>query len=113
MKTFLIFIGGFISGILATLFFIFIISLGISSNNSKNELEVQYIEITGKYGTATVHTGMSKDSVQILLGKPDEVDLDEMFNTHYEKWGYNIKNEYIADLVIEFENAKLKGVRQH
>jgi hypothetical protein len=69
--------------------------------------------VTGKKGNVTLHTGMSKDSVQILVGKPDEINLNEMLNTYYEKWGYKLKNEYISDLDIDFEDGKLKGVRQN
>nr|WP_315220655.1 hypothetical protein [uncultured Flavobacterium sp.] len=77
------------------------------------EPEVQYIEVKGKKGNVTLHTGMPKDSVKILLGKPDEVNLDEIVNTHYEKWGYKFRNRYVADLEIDFENGKLSGVRQN
>lgn len=113
MKKFLIFIGGFVAGILATLFVLFIISIGISSNNLQDEVQVQYIEVTGKKGNVTLHTGMSKDSVQILVGKPDKINLSELLNTYYETWGYKLKNKYISDLDIEFEDGKLKGVRQN
>ncbi|MFW5701124.1 MAG: hypothetical protein ACOCWM_05480 [Cyclobacteriaceae bacterium] len=122
MKNFLIFFGGFVVGILATLLFLFLISIGVASNNSENELQfqysenevqAQYIEVKGKKGNVTLHTGMSKDTVQMLVGKPDETDLYEMFNTYHEKWGYRLKNEYISDLEIDFEDGKLKGVRQN
>ena len=113
MKKFLIFSGGFVAGILATLFVLFIISIGISSNNWEDEVQVQYIEVTGKKGNVTLHTGMSKDSVQILVGKPDKIDLHELLNTYYETWGYKLKNKYISDLDIDFEDGKLKGVRQN
>ncbi|SHM44301.1 hypothetical protein [Flavobacterium chilense] len=55
---------------------------------------------------------MSKDSVQLLVGKPDQVDLNELANINYETWGYKLKNEYMSDLEIEFEDGKLNGVRQ-
>jgi hypothetical protein len=111
MNKFLNFIGGFIAGILATLFVLFLISLGISSNDSEHEFQVTYVEVTGKKGNVTLHTGMSKDSVQILVGKPDEIDSYELGNTYYEKWGFKLKNEYVSDLDIDFEDGKLKGVR--
>lgn len=112
MKNLLIFIGGFAAGILVTFFVLFAISRGISSTYSKNEIQVQYVEVKGRKGNVTLHTGMSKDSVQLLVGKPDQVDLNELANINYETWGYKLKNEYMSDLDIEFENGKLNGVRQ-
>lgn len=83
------------------------------------EPEVQYIEIEGKKGIVTVHTGMPKDSVQLLVGKPDEVSLDTYGGSSHEKWGYKIHNRLrlpkdmqIADLRIEFVDGRLDGVRQ-
>ncbi|MBN1463730.1 MAG: hypothetical protein JW922_08675, partial [Paludibacteraceae bacterium] len=64
-------------------------------------------------GNVMLHVGMIKDSVQILVGKPDEVDLSSVGNYTYENWGYKIKNNSVSDLNIDFENGKLKGVRQH
>lgn len=113
MKNFLLFMGGFVTGIFVTLFVLFIIGIGLSASSLENEGEIQYIEITGKKGEVTVFTGMSKDSVEILVGKPDDVELQEMLNTYYEKWGYKLENNLIPDLVIEFENGELKGVRQN
>lgn len=119
MKSFLIFIGGFVAGILATIFVLFLISHAVSSNHSENEVQAQhieqvhYIEVRGKKGNVTLHTGMSKDSVKILVGKPDETQLREFLNTYHETWGYKLKNKYISDLDIDFEDGKLKGVRQN
>lgn len=112
MKSVLIFIGGLVAGILVTFFILLAISISFISNNSNNEVQVQYIEIKGKNGNVTVHTGMSKDSVQILVGKPDNLDLIEIGHTHHENWGYKLKNEYASDLIIEFEDGKLNGVHQ-
>ena len=75
--------------------------------------EIQYIDVKGRKGNVTVYTGMSKDSVKLLLGKSDEVNLYEIGNIHHEKWGYRLKNQYVSDLEIEFENGKLSGVRQN
>jgi hypothetical protein len=72
---------------------------------------VQYIEVRGKKRSVTLHTGMSKDSVRILLGKPDNVALRSYGNA-LEDWGYKIKNRYMADLEINFEDGKLKSLRQ-
>ena len=122
MKQFLIFIGGFVAGAVVTLFVLFVLSFAFRSNYSENEsyIQVQYVEVKGKNGIVTLHTGMSKDSVQILVGKPDEVNLRTYGSTALEDWGYKINNKYglpkeyqTADLTIDFENGKLNNVRQN
>ena len=62
---------------------------------------------------------MSKDSVKLLVGKPDAINLDEIGNIRFEKWGYKINNNFempeeyqMPDLYIEFEEGKLNGVNQ-
>ena len=126
MNKFLIFIGGMVAGALL------LYAIGFRSENSAKEQlrqelikslsqnlqdlnkepEVQYVEVKGKKGNVTLHTGMPKDSVQILVGKPDKVDLHSIGNTAYETWGYKLKNNYLSDLDIEFEDGKLKSIRQ-
>jgi osmotically-inducible protein OsmY len=133
MKQFLIFIGGMVAGALL------LYAIGFRSESSvreqlgqelieklshnlaslNQEAEIQYIEVKGKNGNVTLHTGMPKDSVQILVGKPDEVRLNTYGSSTHEDWGYKINNKYglakeyqTSDLDIEFENGKLKGVRQ-
>ncbi len=126
MKQFLIFIGGMLAGALL------LYAIGFRTENSvkeqlKKELieklshnlenlnqdpDIQFIEVKGKKGNVTLHTGMLKDSVQILVGKADKVDLHSIESTAYEIWGYKLKNNYYSDLNIEFKDGKLKGVRQ-
>lgn len=125
-RRFMPFLAGFITGALF-LFVIFnarynnseaeetreTISEQTASPEKKNYSEnYQFVEVRGKKGNATLHTGMSKDSVQSLLGKPDQVDLTTLGKTHHETWGYKVRNKYIPDLEIEFRNGKLDGVRQ-
>ena len=66
-------------------------------SNSLSDLnkapEVQYIEIRGKKANVRIHTGMTKDSVRIIIGKPDKVDLRTYSNSTTETWGYFIKNK--------------------
>ena len=83
----------------------------ISNNLTTQEAEVQYIEIKGKKGNVTLHTGMTKDSVRILVGKPDNVELRSYGNA-LEDWGYKIRNNIYPDLEINFEAGKLKSLRQ-
>ena len=123
MRQFLIFIGGMAAGALL------LYAIGFRKESSvreqlgreliqalandfaKQEAEVQYIEIKGKKGNVTVHTGMTKDSVRILVGKPDNVRLRSYGNA-LEDWGYRIRNKYVPDLEINFEAGKLKSLRQ-
>ena len=84
----------------------------LSDNLTKQDGEVQYIEVKGKKGNVTLHTGMTKDSVRILVGKPDNVELRSYGNA-LEDWGYKIRNNYYPDLEINFEAGKLKSLRQN
>ncbi len=124
MKQFLIFIGGIVVGALL------LYAIGfrkessvreqlgrelietLSHNLTNQEAEVQYIEVKGKKGNVTLHTGMTKDSVRILVGKPDNVELRSYGNA-LEDWGYKIRNNYVPDLEINFEAGKLKSLRQN
>jgi hypothetical protein len=124
MKQFLIFIGGMVAGALL------LYAIGfrkessvreqlgrelietLSHNLTNQEGEVQYIEVKGKKGNVTLHTGMTKDSVRILVGKPDNVELRSYGNA-LEDWGYKIRNNYVPDLEINFEAGKLKSLRQN
>ena len=119
MKQFLIFIGGMVAGALL------LYAIGFRTESSvkeqfrrelietvlNQEAEVQYVEIKGKKGNVTLRTGMSKDSVRILVGKPDNVALRSYGNA-LEDWGYKIRNNYVPDLEINFEAGKLKSLRQ-
>src|SRR3989337_144409 len=118
MKQFLIFIGGMVAGALLLYAIGFrtessireqiarelIETLSSNPGSLSQESKVQYIEVKGKKGNVTLHTGMSKDSVRILVGKPDEVELRSYENA-LEDWGYKIKNRYVSDLEINFEDG--------
>lgn len=124
MKQFLIFIGGMVAGALL------LYAIGfrkessvreklgrelietLSDNFTNQEADVQYIEVKGRKGNVTLHTGMTKDSVRILVGKPDNVELRSYGNA-LEDWGYKIRNNYVPDLEINFEGGKLKSLRQN
>mgnify|MGYP000864360861 CR=1 FL=1 len=126
MKQFLIFIGGMIAGALLLYAIGFrtessvkeqlkqelIQRLSHNLENLSQDAEVQYIEVKGRKGNVTLHTGMTKDSVRILVGKPDNVELRSYGNA-LEDWGYKIRNNYVPDLEINFEAGKLKSLRQN
>ena len=82
-------------------------------DSSENDIQVQYIEVTGRNGNVKLHTGMAKDSVQILVGKPDEVNFHSNGSISFEGWGYKLKNKYVSDLNIDFIDGKLNGVIQN
>ena len=111
MKNFLIFSSGLIVGVLLTVFTLLIFS-SITMTSSENNIQVQSIDIKGRKGNVTLHTGISKDSVFLLVGKPDEVDLRTLGNSTYEDWGYKLKKGYMSDLRINFVDGKLIGVSQ-
>jgi hypothetical protein len=132
MKQLFIFIGGMITGALLLFAYAYfrespediqkrkmIEKLSIKIEELNQAPEVQFIEIKGKKGVVTVHTGMSKDSVQILVGKPDEVSLSTIGRSTHERWAYKITNKYglskelqIPDLNIAFVDGLLDAVRQ-
>lgn len=133
MKQLLIFIGGMVAGIMLLYAIGFRKESSVKeklkqelietiSNNIANlnqEPEIQFIEVKGKRGNVTLYTGMPKDSVQILVGKPDEASLNTYGSSTHESWGYKINSksgiprEYqMPDLDIDFVDGKLKNVRQ-
>ena len=130
MKQLFIFIGGMVAGAILLFLVLYLISKR-SEYSEKEQLrqqliekisqkaEIQFVEVKGKKGIVTLHTGMSKDSVQILVGKPDEVNLRTILNSSHEDWGYKINDKYglskefqIPDLTIEFVDGQLDGVRK-
>ena len=125
MKQFLIFIGGMATGalLLYGIGFRKVSSVKeqlareltekFSGNLTNADADVQYIEVSGKKGNVTLHTGMTKDSVRILIGKPDKVELRPFNFSTLEEWGYKIKDNYMPDLEISFEGGKLTSLRQN
>lgn len=71
--------------------------------------EIRYFQVRSKKGKATIHTGMSKDSVILLLGQPTEfTSTDYTDNITYRYGNYDINS-----LRIEFEKGKVSSVTQH
>lgn len=75
------------------------------------EPTIQYIEVIGKKGKATLHNFMSKDSVEILLGKPDKATMNTYSSKVRENWDYKINDDYSLDL--DFENGMLTNINQY
>lgn len=103
----------FVIGFFLLIFILFILSVVLSSSEKECAPEVQYVEITGKNGDVKLHIGMIKDSVEILAGKPDQINIRSLGNIIYEDWGYINKNDGGSYLDIDFENGKIKAVRQY
>lgn len=113
MKGIGIFILGFAAGVLFTFFGLFLFTIGSRDNEIQHEKQIQYVEIKGKKGNVQLYTGMPKDSVLILAGKPENIKLNSIGSKTYETWQYNMTSKYISDLEIEFENGKLTGVTEY
>lgn len=90
-------------------------SFGESDTGEVEQRNVQSFELTTQKGIVKLHTYMSKDSVQILMGRPRSTDIDDYGykDEVHEKWKYKGSNEYIDEFTIEFINGKLKSVQQY
>ena len=91
--------------------------LGESLNDSDGEelANIQYFELDTKKGIVELHTYMPKDSVKILMGRPQSTDI---YNNEYNgevrgTWGYRGSNKIFDEFRIEFINGKLNSVDQH
>lgn len=120
MKTFLKISLGFVLGVVCTIGVIFIIA--VTQNTEENRLReeirmeqrnTQSFELTTKNGIVKLHTYMAKDSVQILMGRPQSTDINDYgYGGAHETWKYKGTNTYVNEFTIEFINGKLKSVRQ-
>jgi hypothetical protein len=92
-------------------------SLSELNEEAPNEYEprnIQSFELSTKNGVIKLHTYMPKDSVQILMGRPQSTDVDNRgsFGVH-ETWEYKGRNRYTSEFTIEFTDGELKSVRQY
>lgn len=71
--------------------------------------DIRTFNVRSKKGKATIHTGMPKDSVILLLGEPTEF----MSNEYVDNISYRYGNYDLKVLQIDFENGKVKSVSQH
>lgn len=84
-----------------------------SDSDENYQKNIQSFELNTKNGIVKIHTYMSKDSVQILMGRPQSTDVNDYgFGEVIETWKYKGTNRYVDEFTIEFTNGKLKSVRQ-
>lgn len=75
--------------------------------NSKNHsIPIQYYQVESESAEATIHTGMSKDSVIVLLGQPTEFD----YNEYCDRITYRYGEYGFCKTEIEFEDGKVSCV---
>ncbi len=89
-------------------------SLNGNYTDENGEQNIQSFELTTKKGIVKLRTYMPKDSVKILMGRPQSTDVQ---NNEYneevsETWKYKGTNRYVDEFTIEFSNGKLKSVDQ-
>lgn len=70
-------------------------------------------EVVTKMGSVSLHLGMPKDSVILLIGKPDNYESYSLGNRIIEEIGYKINSKSYADLTFRFENGELESFRQN
>jgi len=108
---------GFVLGAVCAvgvLYILFII--GTTQNTEENEQRnIQPFELTTQKGIVKLHTYIPKDSVQILMGRPQSTDINDYGykGEVHETWRYKGTNRYVDEFTIEFTNGKLKSVRQY
>jgi len=143
MNTFLKIAIGFVSGIICTIVGLYIIGMTQNTeeeqlkedvrisalkslknilDNSEKELEddfekknIQFFELSTKKGVVKLHTYMSKDSVQLLMGRPQSTDVDVWdFNDEVrETWKYKGRNRTFDEFTMKFVNGELVSVDQY
>jgi len=140
MNTFLKIGLGFVLGIICTFGVLYVIS--ITQNTEENQLReeiriralknlnqsldgsytddndqqnIQSFELITKKGIVELRTYMPKDSVKMIMGRPQSTDVqNNEFNGEVdETWKYKGSNRYVDEFTIEFTNGKLKSVRQY
>ena len=110
---------GFVLGILFSSYF-FAVSPLTSSDRERplqndsylyeeEQKPIQYFQVRSKKAKATIHTGMSKDSVIILLGQPTEFTSNSYMDDITYRYGPYDTNS----LRIEFSDGVISSVSQH
>ena len=132
MNTFLKITLGFMIGVVCTLATLIVLGTGDNDNAKHNPIEhknkvLQYqsdeeaprhnvhsFELFTKSGIIKLHTYMSKDSVQILMGRPQSTDIQDIGGIGvYETWKYKGRNQYVDEFTLRFKDGELESVRQY
>ena len=89
-------------------------SFGESDTEEAEQRNIQSFELNTTNGIVELRTYMPKDSVRILMGRPESTDIRTgLYDEVHETWKYKGSNRYIDEFTIEFVNSKLKSVRQY
>lgn len=123
---------GFMIGVVCTLATLIVMGTGYSDNaehkptEHKNrvlqfqsdeeapEHNVHSFELSTKNGIIKLHTYMSKDSVQILMGRPQSTDIQNVGGMGvYETWKYKGRNHYVDEFTLRFKDGELESVHQY
>lgn len=113
MKTFLHILIGFVIGVICTLGVLYIMAL--YHQNTLEAIDAPYnsYNIKTKDGTVTLHTGMPRDSVYLILGEPDSFQTFNVQGHALEMSGFKISSKLVPDLDLTFEDGLLRDVSQH
>lgn len=84
----------------------------LMSSDETNSIKPTPFEVVTKKGLVKLHLGMPKDSVILLIGKPDNYNSHSVGSTVVEEVGYVIKSKNCEDLSFHFENGVLESFRQ-
>ena len=104
----------FLLVIILTFYYSYSPNVPLSFDSLGDNIEkAQPFEVLTKKGMVTLHLGMPKDSVIMIVGKPDDVRAHTYGSTVEEVIGYKVKGESFADLNFTFEDGKLKKVDQY
>lgn len=123
---------GFMIGVVCTLATLIVMGTGYSDNAGHKPTEhkdrvfqfqsdeeapehnVHSFELSTKSGIIKLHTYMSKDSVQILMGRPQSTDIQNIGGMGvYETWKYKGRNQYVDEFTLRFKDGELESVRQY
>ena len=78
-----------------------------TSTISSQSSHVVYFNIKTSRGNVRLHTGMSKDSILILMGEPDEFSIMDVAGDYHEDMKYHINQSAYCDLSLEVINGIL------
>ena len=123
---------GFMIGVVCTLATFIVLGTGYNDNAKHNPTEhknkvlqfqsdeeaprhnVHSFELSTKSGIIKLHTYMSKDSVQILMGRPQSTDIQNIGGIGvYETWKYKGRNHYVDEFTLRFKDGELESVHQY